>query len=138
MSTGVSSQGSTIEVNINSTFKVIPQVFGFAGPDIAKQFEDVTNLDSAGAFKEYVPTLLDTSNLTFECLAKPNDSTHKYMVQAAAALFQQDQFRINVNTVDPKSYTFMGYATKFSPKADAGKSLRYACEIRITGQVNIS
>lgn len=47
-----------------TTFTPIPEVKGLAVPEVDIEYQDVTNLDSAGGYREYIPGLKDAGEIT--------------------------------------------------------------------------
>ena len=43
----------------------VAEIINIDGPDGKAEFDDATNMDSTGNFKEWIPTLLDSGELSF-------------------------------------------------------------------------
>lgn len=67
MSNQVIPYGGTVEVSSDgSTFAEIPEVKGIPVPAKTQEYLDVTNLDSAHGYREYIPGLKDGGELSFQ------------------------------------------------------------------------
>jgi hypothetical protein len=98
--------------------------------------EEVTNLGSPGAAKEYIPALLDGGKFTVEgnLVGEATQQSLMTSIEARAVQCFQIQALVNAKT---KTYTVqgVGFLTKFSPvgKVEAGKPLKFSIEVQISG-----
>lgn len=129
------SQGTTIGVKINGSYVNIPYIMGFTGPSIVQDFEEITNLDSTGGFKEWFATIRDGGTVPFTQIAKDNDSTQLHL---AASNFAGtlDDFKITFALATaPKTWQFLAYVQKFEPQVQQNKSIKYGVELKVTGAI---
>lgn len=68
MSDAISVEGSSLEYSTDggTNWNNFAEPIGVAVPEISQDYIDVTNLDSTGGFREYIPGLKDAGELTFE------------------------------------------------------------------------
>lgn len=132
-----SSQGSSLEINIGGTMTKIPYVMGFTGPNTTQDFEEITNLDSTGGYKEWYATLRDGGTIPFDMVSKANDSAQLYVANANIN-GSLEHCRINVALTNPASFTFHAFVAKNEYKAETAKVLKQSVELKISGKINIA
>lgn len=132
-----SSQGSSLEINIGGTMTKIPYVMGFTGPNTTQDFEEVTNLDSAGGYKEWYATLRDGGTVPFDMVKKSNDSAQIYLANANIN-GTLEHCRINLALAVPETFTFHAFVAKNEQKAETAKVLKQSVELKISGKINIA
>lgn len=49
------------------TYANLPEAKTLAVPEVETDYQDVTNLDSAGGYREYIPGLKDAGEISLEC-----------------------------------------------------------------------
>jgi hypothetical protein len=111
----------------------------WAGITIGK--EDVTNLGSPNAYREYKPSLVDPGTIALEGNWL-DDATQTNMYQLASTR-QTFAFQVqNLVQNSSKTYTVtgMGFFEKIAPlgKVSADKAIKFSAQIQITGIVTIS
>jgi len=131
----VTSQGTQLKVKINGNFVLIPQIQGFTGPSTTQDFEEITNLDSTGGFKEWFPTVRDGGTVPFTIIAKDNDSAHLHL-QASSFSGAKDDFTITFTfSTAPTAWAFSGYVQKFEPQQQQSKVAKWSVELKVTGAI---
>lgn len=128
--------GGTYEWGTDGTnYDPIPEVTGLAVPVVSKDFIDVTNSDSPGGFREFIPGLKDpgevsmpanyTSDFYEQALQYDNDDTVVY-------------FRTTLNPSPTQAtgdvITFTAYPTPVLQTNAIGEIIGMELQLRITGQ----
>ncbi len=112
-------------------FTTIAEVKDISGPSFASDTVEVTNHDSS-AWKEYVPTLKDGENVTFD-VNFTNHTTHQ-----ALWTDYNNQTKRNFKIVFPLSPTvtlaFAAYITNIGHAAPVADVLSRSVELKVTGQ----
>lgn len=71
-SKAIIAYGATVERSQDgTTYTEIPEALGIAIPQVEKDWVDVTSLDSAGGYKEYIPGLKDGGTRAVSCNYTP-------------------------------------------------------------------
>ncbi|HEX4381240.1 MAG TPA: phage tail tube protein [Candidatus Acidoferrum sp.] len=98
--------------------------------------EDVTNLDSPGAYREYLPTLLDGGEIAFE---------GNYIAADATQTQLQTKFdgrtKSNWQLALPNSighWSFAAYVTAFDYDIEFDKAMKISGKIKVTGQATFT
>ncbi len=100
-------------------------------------FDDATNMDSVGNFKEFIPTLLESGELSFSgnFLGAANTSQaqlisdfNNFTLSAWTVLFPGGKGQID----------FDAYVAQFDLKVPHDKKVDFSSKLKITGPVTIS
>lgn len=65
-----------------TVYTVISEVKNIDGPGFDRDMADVTNLSSTASFKEFIPTLIDGGEITFEINYVPTSASHMALIAA--------------------------------------------------------
>lgn len=115
------------------TFTTIAEVKDIDGPGRTADTIEVTSMDSTGGYKEYIPSLKDGGEVSFDM---------NFTTSAAQAALVTDfenrtkrNFKIVTTHATPKNISFSGYITDLSYSFEvAGVAMR-SVTIKITGPV---
>jgi len=134
--TANTSQGVQLKVTISSTPVLIPQCTDYPIPFGQQDFDEITNLDSAGGYKEWFPTLKDGSELAVNFIYNANDTTHQYLQTSFLTVPSPlESFSISLVGTGSHVVSFHGYVAKWEPKVEKGKAVRGSFSIKISGAV---
>lgn len=143
MSNAMKSFGTLLQVGDGSTpesFATVAEVRDITPIGVNSDTEEVTHMSSPGGYKEYLPTLLDAGEVSFEVNWDPVAATHGY----ATGLLKdaEDQVLRNFQLLlpDPATTTwaFSAYVTAVKPKTTVGGVLRSDITLRPTGQPTLA
>lgn len=121
------------------TFVSIPEVIDLQCPTNTTELIDVSNLDSPGAFKEWLPSFIDGGDCRATLNFVPGNATQKQLVadQLDQTLHNfKVEFRNNLNTL-LATMSFAAYITGFAPTANIREQLKATLTLRVTGAVSI-
>lgn len=133
----VASQGAQLKININNTATLIPYIMGFTGPSIVQDFEETTNLDSTGGFKEWYATIRDGGTIPFQIIASNNNAVHNYL-ETSNHSGSLEAFTLAFPSPMTKVYTFSGFVQKYEPQFQQSKVVKYSAEVKVTGNINVA
>ena len=127
----------SISVDGGTTFTPIKQLKSITYPSSKADFDDITNMDSEGAYHEYVPTMLDAGTVDFQGVWAETDPGQ---VAASAAFDAQTlamfkhQFARRAGEGAGFLRTFNAYmASKPSIDAQFDKASTYTGSLKVTG-----
>lgn len=128
----------SISTDAGTTYTPVKQLKSAAFSGAKTDFEDVTNFDSVGAYREVSPNLIDPGQVTINGVFNPDDEGQT-MLQAA---FNASTL-LNVKLVLPKiagdptglQRTFTGYVQDHNLDVQHDKSVGLSCTLKITGPV---
>ena len=135
----VGSHGTLLKIGDGAgggeAFTTIGEVKDISGPPQTTDTEEVTSHDSGG-WKEYIPTLLDAGDVTFQV---------NYTGAASQKSLRTDQsnktlrnFQIVLPTQTPETLSFSAYITSFSYGAPVSGALTADITLKVTGAVTSS
>jgi predicted secreted protein len=142
MPAGYSSFGTQFQISDGAAtpvFATIANVMDISGPEYTLDTEEVTSHSSTGGYKEYLPTLKDGGNVSFDMLFI-NDATQASLWDAYEAREVTDFkiiFPITDETLDD-TIDFSGIVTSIGINAPVSGTLRRNVTIKVTGQATWS
>lgn len=123
-----------------AVFTNVPQVLDLPELNQPREVVEVTNQDSTGFTREYIPGLIDPGEFTFECNYLPNDAA-----QTALYTFKQAAdggkriFRIRETTSSPEiTWEFEAFVLDYAVAAPVADRRTLSVTLRITGPVTRS
>jgi len=130
---------ASLKVEISAVYTTIAQVRDINGPAMKGEVDDVTHRDSAGRAREFVATLVDNGELTFDIVYDPDQVTHSAsaaggMVTLLAA-GSANNFRVTFADATPTTATFAAIVTAFTPKLPVAGHQAADVTVKITGQI---
>ena len=135
MSNAQLAYGSTIERSSDggTTWVSIPEAKVAPVPNSETDYVDVTSLDSAGGYREYIPGLKDAGEIEFSA----NYTRAGYQQQAAdeasgAAILYRTTFE------NQDKFEFSGFPSVSLEASDLGDPRMMTVKIRITGAVSFT
>lgn len=142
-STGFAGRGSKLQLSISSTFTTIVEMRSVKLGGSKADMADITNMDSAGGWREYLPTLLAAGEISFSGIYVPGDTT-----QAALLTNFQGMTLGSWKIVLPAfgSYTTNGGTWAFSayitaldiPDVEFDKEAVLTGKLQITGEATFT
>ncbi len=99
---------------------------------------DVTNMDSPGAYREYVPTLLDAGELSFDGNYLGNKDTQQQSLQTTFDSQILSNWEIILpappgETASRGKWSFKAYVTSYDPAFPFDKEASFTAKLKITG-----
>ncbi len=118
-------------------FATIAEVKDISGPSGRRLSEDVTNMDSPGAWAEHVPTTLEAGDVTFQLNLLQDEATH---TQLRAAL--EAGTVINWRILFPpqpatKRCVFAAFVQEIGQEFPVKGAMMQPLSIKITGPVTV-
>jgi len=119
-------------------FTPIAEVLDIKPPALSADTEEVTHQGSPDGWKEYIVTLLDGGEVSFDINFIPTDTTHN----AAAGLLADYSARTKRNWKvvfpDGTAWQFAAYVTGFEPDAPVGGKLAASVTLKVTGKPTLA
>ncbi len=115
------------------TYSNVAQLQKFSFSGLKATLEDITNIDSPSAFKEFLPTIVDPGDVSFDGILDPQNTT----IEGLTTLLQnftKTFFKIILS--EGTFMTFTGYVVEYVPASvDYAKAITFSGKIQITGPV---
>lgn len=115
----------------------ITEVIDISGPEQKAEKDDVTNQSSPNFYKEWIPTLLDGGDVSFNCNYVPGDSAQGGLLTAMQAR------TLEAFTLTPPSpyassvISFDAYVTDWDIKTPHNKKATLQIKLAVTGPVTL-
>lgn len=143
MSERYAAIGTLLKVGDGDTpenFTTVAAVSNFTGPSLGLDTVETTALDSAGAWKEYMATLLDAGEVSGTLFYDPAEGTHDDHTGLIALQANKTLRNFQIVFPDPAltTVTFAAFVTNFAPAPSTGDLLAASFTLRTTGQPNWS
>lgn len=136
-SSAIAAQGTLLKLESDSsvgTFTTIPEVKKIGAPSIKFDLLDVTNHDSTGGFKEYIPGLADGDNCTFEFNLLTGNALHIQLRTDSYAKTKKNMEVIFPGGGTGAMIAFAAYVVGLNAVADSGAILMETGTAKVTGQ----
>lgn len=126
---------STNQATANYT--TIAQVQDISGPGLSLNTDDVTAHDSTGGWMEFVATVKDGGEVSFDIVYDPAGGTHENA--SGGLLYELDQktakaYKIVFPDTANTAWTFNAFVTAYEPSAPVDGKLAASITLKITGQ----
>lgn len=134
-SAAVAGIGTALKIdNGSGVYTTIAEVKDITGPAVTADIQEVTNMDSASFFKEYIPTLKDGGEVTFDCNWTGASATQNQLVTDYGNRTLRN-FQIVTTHLSPKTVAFSAYITNLGHTFPVADAVKRAVTLRITGAV---
>lgn len=115
-------------------FTTIAEITNISGPGVSLELIDATHMESPDAFREYLPSLLDGTEISFDLNYLPGDTNQGGLRDDLLARTKRN-FRVIWTDADESTDAFSGYVQDFTPTAAIDDKLSASATIKITGPI---
>lgn len=112
-------------------FSTIAEVKDIKPPALSADTEEVTHQDSPGGWKEYLSTLLDGGEVTFDLNFIPTDTGHLALITDMTNRVKRN---FKVIFPDGTPWSFTALVTGFEPDAPVSGTLSASVTLKVSGQ----
>ncbi|MGE5553295.1 MAG: phage tail tube protein [Betaproteobacteria bacterium] len=140
MSNAISAFGTLLKIGDGATptenFTTIAEVTNISGPGFALETAEATSHSSPGGWREYIATLLDAGEVTFDINFLPTDPTHGYSTGLLRDMVNRTKrnFKLVFPDASNTTWTFAAFVTGFEPSEPIDDKLSASVTLKITGQ----
>lgn len=131
-----SSNGTVLKIGNGATpevFSAIAEVKDIKGPSASVGTEEVTHQGSAAA--EYVATVLDNGEVSFDVNLDPTDTSHSALYDAMEGK-ELTNFQLILTDDGATQYNFAAYVTKFERDMKVKGVLGASVTLKISGAIS--
>jgi hypothetical protein len=107
--------------------------FSFNG--LKAEFDETTNLDSPTVFKEWMKTVVDGSDLSFDGVMNPADVTLQALLTNLATAGSAAQNFWKITLTNGSTLVFQGFVAEFKFGVEYNKAITFSGTIKIVGNV---
>lgn len=113
----------------------ITNAFNIQRPSLEREEIDVTDHDSPGGVREYIPGLRDGGSVSAELNWRPG---HDELVMEDYESDRVWDYRIVFPTREKHAWTFPAFVTSYEGEADAEDKLTASIELKVAGKPDLS
>lgn len=124
--------GATAEV-----FTAVSEVVNITGPGESLETIDATHMQSPSNYREFIPSLLDSGEVTLDLNFLPG-TAGQTVIRTALTGRTKKNWKLVFTDSALTTYKFAGYVTAFEPSAQIDDKLSASCTIKVTGPVTLS
>jgi predicted secreted protein len=138
---GLAALGTILKIGSAAAGVAVVNVTSIEGPGLSTETIDVTAHDSAGAFREEIPTFISGGEVTLRINYDPSEVTHGADAGGLVKLWEDralSAFAIVYPTTPATNVEYSGYVTGFAPSAPFDGKLEANVTIKISGPVAYS
>lgn len=119
------------------TFTTVAEVTGLGGPSEALELIDATHMESPSGYREYIPSLKDSGEISVDLNFLPADTNQGGLRDDLVARELRNWQLVWTDT-GGTTYSFSGYVTAVEPKASIDDKLSASATIKVTGPITVS
>lgn len=123
--------------NGTEVFTTIAEVVSINGPGQKLDLIDATHMESPNAFREYIPSLLDGGEVSFDVNFLPGNANQAGLRTDLTSRTKRN-FQLVWTDSAPTTYSFAGYVTAFEPSAKIDDKLMASVTVKITSDITVS
>ena len=121
-------------------FTTIAEINSIDGPNLARETQEVTHMESPDQYREYIGGLLDGGEVSFEGNYVPRHATHG--ATAGTGLFSKfadgsvgtHNFKIALPGTPTAAWAFKGILTSLEPKHPHDDKMEISGTIKVSGK----
>ncbi len=118
-------------------FTTIAEVTNLSGPTETLELIEATHMESPGARKEYIPSLLDSGEMTFDLNFLPGDANQNALRDDMNARAKTN-YQLVWTDLASTTYAFAGYVTNHGKTSQINDKLSAAVTVKITGDITVT
>jgi|GEM_PF-436359 len=115
-------------------FTTLAEITNISGPGVKLELIDATHMASPNAFREFIPSLLDGTEISFDLNYLPGNANQGGLRSDQLARLVRN-YRIVWTDTAASTDSFAGYVTDFTPSAKIDDKLMASATIKITGPI---
>jgi predicted secreted protein len=119
----------------NEAFTAIAEVKNISGPDISRDFIDVSSLDSTGGYREFIAGFRDAGQITLT-MNYTLDSYDDLKIDFDADVSRNYQIVFGDTTAT--TYDFAGWVVGLSHNISFDDAVSLECTIKVDGQITLT
>ena len=138
MTDALSSFGTIVNIDqAGGGLVPIAQLRDIVGPGMSLGTEDVTPQEATGAWRQFVPTLLDGGEVTFQLNFIPTEDTHDAVGGLVKDMVDRTLRDFRIDFPEGTEWAFSAYITNFVPTAPVEGALTADVTLRSSGPMTL-
>ena len=134
--TAVQGIGGKLLVSASSpvSYSPVAQLKNIKFGGMTVDFDEITNLDSS-LFKEWMKTLVDAKEISFEGVLKPLDASQQALITNIQTAGSAALEYWRVQLAEGSTLDFQGYVADYAPIIEYNKAVTFSGKIKITSGI---
>lgn len=128
--------GAKLQYLVTATWTDIAHIRDMSGPGVSGDTTDVTTHDSDSAFREFLKTVIDPGELSFDLVYDPEDTEGQGKLEAESVARTFDDYRIVYNTTGAKTWQFKACVTQFEPSNPVEGEISASVSMKLSGIID--
>lgn len=127
------SLGTKLKIGPEATAVAIGQLTSISSPSMSQETIDVTTLDSAGEYREFIGSFKDGGDVTASGFFNPQDPGQEAVYEALENSSTED-FAIEFPAAMGASWKFKGVVTAYNTSAELEDAISFEITIKVSGK----
>lgn len=127
----------SVGTKFNIEEKAVGGLSSIGGVEVSAETTDVTALDNATGYKEYLGGFKDGGEVPLEGFLDGADQGQEQMY-AALEDQQEHSFSIVFPEAIGKTWSFKGIVTKFATSAAVGDAVKFSASVKVSGKPTLA
>lgn len=111
----------------------IAEIVSIDGPEAERETLDVTHMESPNATREFIGSLVDAGEVSFEGNFLPGNATQKDLLAELYGGSEDTWTIVWSDAPGTNDWPFTAIVTKFKPSAALGEKLKFTATLKLTG-----
>jgi predicted secreted protein len=130
--------GAKLQYDNASTWTDIAGIRDISGPGMSADTVDVTTHDSTNNSREFLKTLIDYGEISFDVVFDPEETAGQAKLFAEMQATTSDSYRVVFNTTNDETWEFVAFVTGFEPSQPVEGEISASVTMKITGKPNFN
>lgn len=106
-----------------------------SGPGVSGDVVDVTTHDSPSAFREFLKTVIDPGEVSFDLVFDPEDTEGQGKLEDESVARTFDLYQVMYNTTNSKIWEFNACVTQLEPNQPVEGEISASISMKLSGTI---
>jgi predicted secreted protein len=126
------------ETAVPTVFADIAGIRDMSGPGVSGDVVDVTTHDSPSAFREFLKTVIDPGEVSFDIVYDPEDAAGQGALEDESVARTFKTYRVVYNTTGAKTWEFNACVTQLEPNQPVEGEISASVSLKLSGVIDKS
>lgn len=128
--------GAKLQYLVSTTWTDIGGMRDLGGPGTTGETTDVTCHSSPGRARQFVKTLIDNGEISFDLVFDPEDTGGQADLEAQSVLPTAKDYRVVFNTANAKTWQMSCYVTNFETNQPVEGEISASVTLKVNGVID--
>ncbi len=124
--------------SVPDTWVDIAGIRDMSGPGVSGDVVDVTTHDSPSAFREFLKTVIDPGEVSFDLVFDPEDAAGQGALEDESVARTFQDYRVVYNTTNTKTWEFSACVTQLEPNQPVEGEISASVSMKLSGIIDKS